>query len=153
MSYFYIACFLRNGSFDQLYFYLTQNNLFCKSQYGFRKQHSTQHAVLEAVDRISTDMDIGNTPMAIYLDLSKAFDTLYNKILLSKLRYYGVEQSSLEWFNNYLSERSYYVEIGQCDSRTVPISIGVPQGSILGPLLFSIYILMIFRIALNILNL
>ena len=137
--------------FDQLYLYLTQNNLLCKSQYGFRKQHSTQHAVLEAVDRISTDMDIGNTLMAIYLDLSKAFDTLDHQILLSKLRY-GVEQSSLKWFNNYLSECSHYVEIGQCDSRTVPISIGVPQGSILGPLLFSIYILMIFRIALNILN-
>ena len=76
--------------FDQLYLYFIQNNLLWKSQYGFRKQHSTQHAVLEAVDRISTDMDIGNTPMAIYLDLSKAFDTLYNKIVLSKLRYYGM---------------------------------------------------------------
>ena len=76
--------------FDQLYLYFIQNNLLWKSQYGFRKQHSTQHAVLEAVDRINTDMDIGNTPMAIYLDLSKAFDTLYNKIVLSKLRYYGM---------------------------------------------------------------
>ena len=103
------------------------------------------------MDKISTDMDIGNTPMAIHLDLSKAFYTLDHQILLSKLRYYGVEQSSLEGFNNYVSERSHYVKIGQCDSRTVPISIGVPQGSILGPFC-SPYILMIFRIPLNSLN-
>ena len=83
---------------------------------------------------------MGHTPIAIFLDLSKAFDTLDHKILLYKLKHYGIQNVSLRWFGSYLSKRYHYVEINQCKSETVCSSVGVPQGSILGPLLFTIYI-------------
>jgi hypothetical protein len=95
---------------------------------------------LEIVDRIGSELDNGNTPIAIFLDLSKAFDTLDHKILLSKLKHYGITNSALNWFASYLTNRNHYVEINQSKSDTVSIPVGVPQGSILGPLLFLIYI-------------
>ena len=95
---------------------------------------------LEAMDRISSELDLGNTPIAIFLDLSKAFDTLNHDILLSKLKHYGLSPLSLKWFNDYLPNRFHYVELNHFKSAAVPIKIGVPQGSILGPLLFTIYI-------------
>ena len=126
--------------YEQIQIYFLQNNLFSKSQYGFRSQHSTKHAILELVDKISLALDDGNTPIAFYLDLSKAFDTLDHNILLSKLKTYGLTDLSLKWFCNNLSFHSQYTEINQIKSATIPISITVPQGSILGPLLFIIYI-------------
>ena len=80
-------------------------------------------------------MDKGNTPLSIFLDLSKAFDTLNYNILLSKLEYYGIKDVALRLFNCYLSDRLQYVQIEHCSSNVVPASIGIPQGSILGPLL------------------
>ena len=123
----------------QLYEYFTENNLFYKSQYGYRKGHSTELAALELADRISQHLDKGEIPIAIFLDLSKAFDTLDHKILLSKLQYYGVKGAALNWFESYLSNRSQYVIYENTKSQQSPLSTGVPQGSVLGPLLFLIY--------------
>ena len=126
--------------FYQVSQYFLKNNYLCESQYGFRQNFSTEHAILEIVDRVACELDRGNTPIAIFLDLSKAFDTLNHTILLAKLRYYGFHESTLNWFRSYLFGRSHYVEIDQITSSTVPNTVGVPQGSILGPLLFTIYI-------------
>ena len=84
--------------FDQLYAHFHQNNLLYSSQYGFKKKHSTELAVLELVDRITQELDKGHTPINIFLDLSKAFDTLDHNILLHKLSYYGIKNSALDLF-------------------------------------------------------
>ena len=101
----------------QLSNYFTQNKLFYHSQYGFREDHSTELAALELVDRIHLDLDKRKYPIAIYMDLSKAFDTLDHNILLNKLKYYGVKNTELSWFQSYLTERSQYVEINGITSN------------------------------------
>ena len=125
--------------FDQLYQYFTDNDLIFTSQYGFRKLHSTELASIELIDRIAQYMDSGKLPLSIFLDLSKAFDTLDHSILLDKLKFYGISNTPLRWFQSYLRSRQQFVEFdGTCSGITF-INTGVPQGSILGPLLFLIY--------------
>ena len=124
--------------YNQVFDFFTKNKLFYKSQYGFRKGHSTEFATLEIIDRITEKMDKNETPINIYLDLSKAFDTLDHEILLEKLNYYGIRDTSLKLFQSYLSERKQYVEFEGINSEMKEIKTGVPQGSILGPLLFII---------------
>ena len=124
----------------QLLDYFESNSLLCPSQYGFRQRHSTEHAILEFVDRIISDMDQGFNPIAIFLDLSKAFDTLDHQILIQKLKYYGIKNKTLNWLTSYLTNRKQYVQFNNTQSTLCQISTGVPQGSILGPLLFIIYI-------------
>ena len=126
--------------FNQLYQYLDFNNLLFDSQYGLRKQHSTELAALELIDRIHKSMDNGQIPVSIFLDLSKAFDTLNHTILLSKLKHYGIKNKAFQWFNSYLSNRHQYVEFEGARSETLGLEMGVPQGSIFGPLLFIIYV-------------
>ena len=123
--------------FNQLTNYLSLNKILTDSQYGFRKNHSTQSAALELIDRLMISMDKGKTPLAIILDFSKAFDTLDHEILLYKLKYYGIKDKALFLFRNYLTNKRQYTELGVVKSN---IKTGVPQGSILGPLLFLLYI-------------
>ena len=125
---------------NQVYNYFRNTNLFFKHQYGFRSEHSTEFAALELVDRIYFNMDINKLPLNIFMDLSKAFDTLDHEILLYKLEYYGLSGKSLMLMKNYLYNRTQFVEFNSTMSDILQIKCGVPQGSILGPLLFIIYI-------------
>ena len=113
--------------------------MFYPSQYGFRTGHSTEQAVLEIVDRVIQDMDKGNSPINVYLDLSKAFDTLNHDILLDELSHYGIKGKAISVFASYLDRRQQYVEFKNTKSRKRQIKTGVPQGSVLGPLVFIIY--------------
>ena len=99
-----------------------------------------RYSVTDFVDRLHTFLDDGKVPFAIYMDLSKAFDTLDHQILLSKLNHYGIINTELKWFSSYLTERSQYVEYNGTMSDSAILKTGVPHGFILGHLLFLIYI-------------
>ena len=126
-------------SIIQVYDYFCANQLFYENQYGFRKCHSTELAALELVDRLFKHLDDGKIPVSVFLDLSKAFDTLNHAILMDKLKYYGLNETSLNWFRSYLHDRQQYTEYNGTCSDVINLTTGVPQGSILGPLLFIIY--------------
>ena len=120
--------------------YFHTNKLYFDGQYGFRKKHSTELAAVEMIDWITQELDKGNTPLNIFLDLSKAFDTLDHEIMLYKLEHYGVTGPVLQLLRSYLSDCKQYVEFENVKSDSSNIKTGVPQGSILGPLLFGIYV-------------
>ena len=126
--------------YSRLINYIDKFQLLYKYQYGFRKNHSTDHALIELVDQIRFSIDNNQMTGGIFVDLSKAFDTVNHEILIGKLEHYGIRGKALELFKSYLYDRKQYVQIKNCKSDTRSISCGVPQGSVLGPLLFLIFI-------------
>ena len=125
---------------NQLYPYLHDNRLLFQYQSGFRKSFSTESCLAFLSDHVRTELDKGNYSGMLLLDLEKAFDTVNHNILVGKLKAVGLNSSVVSWFSSYLSERKQLVSISGTESSLQTITCGVPQGSVLGPLLFLIYI-------------
>ena len=126
--------------YTRLTTFVQHNDLLADTQYGFRKNLSTELALIDLTNQISKSLDDHQTTIGIFLDLSKAFDTVNHEILLHKLEHYGIRGTPLKWFTSYLSNRYQYVSLNNTSSSFLPIICGVPQGSILGPLLFLLYV-------------
>ena len=125
--------------YSRLMSFLNQSNQIYLRQFGFRKAHSTVNTLINIVERIRNSIDGGKFACGVFVDLQKAFDTVDHKILLSKLDHYGIRGIEKQWFRSYLSNRSQFVSILNSKSKLKAILHGVPQGSVLGPLLFLLY--------------
>ena len=126
--------------YNKLIKFLDKYNILDQNQFGFRQGHSTHHALITLVDKITKSLDNGDIVIGVFIDLKKAFDTVDHKILFKKLYYYGIRGNTLKLFKSYLTNRSQYVLFDGEKSDIRDITYGVPQRSIIGPLLFILYI-------------
>jgi hypothetical protein len=137
----YISKVIERVVAHRLTSYLDCYDLWDSRQSAYRRFHSCETALVSVIDTAYSAMDGGHVTLLVLLDLSAAFDTVDHNLLLGRLQALGVTDSALGWFSSYLSNRSQSVVIGGTNSSYLPISNGVPQGSVLGPLLFSIYMI------------
>ena len=138
-----LPCFskiLERLIYNRLDNFLSLHNILHPNQYGFRKHHSTDLALLDIYDKISSALSNHLHTIGIFLDLSKAFDTIDHSILLTKLHHYGIRGTPLALLSDYLHNRQQFTCFDSHSSGLLPVSCGVPQGSILGPLLFLLYV-------------
>lgn len=130
---------LEKAVHNQLKEYLEQNKLLSNRQFSYRAKRSTEIAATLFLDSIRRDIDKGKLVGAVFMDLSRAFDTLSHSTLIAKLKSYGISGNEITWLNDYLFQRKQIIQIGNELSPEYTVSTGVPQGSLLGPLMFLIY--------------
>ena len=126
--------------YSRLYKFLVSKNIISECQFGFRKSHSTSHALNYSVEEIDKQLKAGKHVLGIFIDLSKAFDTINHEKLIYKLDNYGIRGTPLALISDYLSNRTQYTSVLGEKSEKLKVLYGVPQGSVLGPLLFLLYI-------------
>ena len=126
--------------YKRLYSFVTCNKIIYPLQFGFQENHSIHHALISMTEIIRRSLDNKKYGCGVFIDLQKAFDTVNHKILLSKLEHYGIGGKALGWFQSYLKNRMQFVSIRRKDSYPLGRACGVPQGSVLGPLLFLLFI-------------
>lgn len=125
--------------YNRLINFLNKFNILSNNQYGFRKNHSTTYELIQLYDKRSDAIDQGKVTLGLFIDLSKAFHTVNHDILLAKLEFYGVGGIALQWLTSYLSRRTQFVQYNGYNSSSKYMKYGVPQGSILDPLLCLLY--------------
>ena len=127
--------------YSRLQNYLLDQNILYDKQFGFQTGHSTEHAIAQLVDQIYEAFEKNEYTLGVFIDLSKAFDTVDHSILLKKLELYGITNRNYAWIKSYLSNRLQYIQIDEnSGTEYCVVKCGVPQGFILGPLLFFLYV-------------
>ena len=126
--------------YDRLYKHLKDEDILYKKQLGFQQKQSTEHAILQLIDQVNNSFEINQFTLGIFIDLSKAFYTVDHKILISKLKNYYVRGNNLKWFESYLNNRKQFIAYNNKYTSFETTTCGVPQASVLGPLLFLIYV-------------
>ena len=126
--------------YKRLHTFLNKNNVIYNLQFGFRQQYSTSHSLINITENIRKALDDGSIDSGVFVDFQKAFDIVDHQILLAKLNHYGIRGVLNDWFKSYFPNRSQYVSINGYESGLVALNCGVPQVSVLGPLLFLLHI-------------
>ena len=126
--------------YNRVYNFFTKNNLIYPLQFDFRQHYSTFHPLISLTEDIRKNVDKGNIGCGIFVDLQKVFDTVEHDTLFAKLEHYGIRGIANQWLKSYLFDRKQFVSINGHVSNKVSVKYGVPQGSVLGPLLFLTYI-------------
>ena len=136
----YFSKLLERIIYNRRYKFLLENIILYQKQFGFQNAHSTEHAILQLVNQITEAFSQGKYTLGIFLYHSKAIDTVNHNILQEKLKAYGIQSENQKWFKSYLSNRKQFILYDDFKTEVKIVKCGVPQGSILGPLLFLIFV-------------